>query len=73
MFRDAVEHANDAPKLYLGGRAINPIMRQWHFDAARPLHHPDGSFAGIIDADYRLSAINDVFAAASPPATGSPG
>jgi signal transduction histidine kinase/CheY-like chemotaxis protein len=69
-FRDAAEHANDAPKLFLGAAGINPIMRQWHLDAARTLHHPDGSFAGIIDADYRVSAINDVFASASPPGNG---
>jgi signal transduction histidine kinase/DNA-binding NarL/FixJ family response regulator len=69
-FRDAAEHANDKPKLYLGGAAVNPIMRQWHLDAARTLHHPDGSFAGIIDADYRMSAINDVFTTASPPGNG---
>jgi signal transduction histidine kinase/CheY-like chemotaxis protein len=66
VFRDAAEHANDRPKLYLGGAAVNPIMRQWHLDAARTLYHPDGSFAGIIDADYRLSAITGVFEAASP-------
>ena len=56
VFRDAAEHANDPPKLLLGPAAVNPIMRQWHLDAARTLHHPDGSFAGIIDADYRVSA-----------------
>jgi signal transduction histidine kinase/CheY-like chemotaxis protein len=69
-FHDAAEHTNDKPALYLGAAAINPIMRQWHLDAARTLHHPDGSFAGIIDADYRLSAINDVFTNAPPPGNG---
>ena len=70
VFRDAAEHANDPPKLLLGPAAVNPIMRQWHLDAARTLHHPDGSFAGIIDADYRVSAINEVFASAAPPGNG---
>jgi signal transduction histidine kinase/DNA-binding response OmpR family regulator len=69
-FRQAAEHANDKPKLWLGGASVNPIMRQWHLDAVRILHHPDGSFAGIIDADYRVSAITDVFGAASPPGNG---
>ena len=45
-------------------------MRQWHLDAARSLHHPDGSFAGIIDADYRVSAITGVFAASAPAGNG---
>ena len=56
VFHDAAEHTNDKQGLYLGSAAVNPIMRQWHLDAARTLHHPDGSFAGIIDADYRLSS-----------------
>jgi len=70
VFRDAAEHTNDKPTLYLGGAAVNPIMRQWHLDAARTLHHPDGSFAGIIDADYRVSAIAGVFAAPAPAGDG---
>ncbi len=70
VFRAAAEHANDKPKLYIGGAAVNPIMRQWHLDAARTLHNPDGSFGGIIDADYRVSAINDVFASGGLPASG---
>ena len=66
VFRDAAEHTNDKPTLYLGGASVNPIMRQWHLDAARTLHHPDGSFAGIIDADYRVSALTDMFSASAP-------
>jgi signal transduction histidine kinase/CheY-like chemotaxis protein len=67
VFRDAAEHADDKPHLHLGGASVNPIMRQWHLDAARTLHHPDGSFAGVIDTDYRLSAVTDVLAAGMPP------
>ncbi len=70
VFRDAAEHTNDKPSLYLGGAAVNPIMRQWHLDAARTLHHPDGSFAGIIDADYRVSALTDMIASAPPSGDG---
>ena len=70
VFRDAAEHTNDKPALCLGGAAVNPIMRQWHLDAARTLHHPDGSFAGIIDADYRVSAMTDMIASAPPSGDG---
>jgi CheY-like chemotaxis protein len=71
IFRGALERAPaDRPGLLVGRASVNPIMRQWHLDAARILRHPDGSFAGIIDADYRVSAINDVLAAANPPADG---
>ncbi|HEX3996204.1 MAG TPA: PAS-domain containing protein, partial [Acetobacteraceae bacterium] len=71
VFRNAAEQSNQKQSgLYLGAAAVNPIMRQWHLDAARTLHHPDGSFAGIIDADYRVSAISDVFAASAPTGNG---
>ncbi len=67
VFRAAAEHSNQHnPGLYLGVAAVNQIMRQWHLDAARTLHHPDGSFAGIVDADYRVSAITGVFAVPQP-------
>ena len=65
-FRDAMEHLSDKRKLYIGPPAINPIMRQWHLDVARTLRNPDGSFAGILVADYRVSAITDVFEASPP-------
>jgi signal transduction histidine kinase/DNA-binding NarL/FixJ family response regulator len=48
-------------RLYIGPAAIDGIMRMWHMDLARALHFPDGSFAGVIDADYRIAAITDVF------------
>ena len=47
--------------LYIGPATIDGIMRQWHMNVARALRHPDGSFAGVIDADYRIAAITDVF------------
>ena len=46
---------------FTGGATIDPIMRQWHLNVARWLHRADGSFAGAIVADYRVSAILDVF------------
>ena len=50
-----------ADRMYIGPATIDGIMRQWHMNVARALHHPDGSFAGVIDADYRIAAITDVF------------
>ena len=70
IFREAAAHAADKPKLLLGGAAVNAIMRQWHIDAARPLRNADGSFAGILNTDYRVSAILAVFEAARPPGNG---
>jgi signal transduction histidine kinase/CheY-like chemotaxis protein len=53
--------AHRGDDMYIGPATIDGIMRQWHIDVARSLHHPDGSFAGVIDADYRIAAITDVF------------
>jgi signal transduction histidine kinase/ActR/RegA family two-component response regulator len=61
FFTDAAQHAGEADHLFIGSAAIGQIMRLWHLDVARTLHRPDGSFAGVIDADYRISAITDVF------------
>jgi signal transduction histidine kinase/CheY-like chemotaxis protein len=60
-FRDAAGRPLNMDRLYIGPASIDPTMRQWHLDVARTLHHPDGSFAGLIDADYRISAITNVF------------
>lgn len=53
--------ADSSDRMYIGPTTINGIMRQWHMDVARALHAPDGSFAGVIDADFRISALTDVF------------
>jgi signal transduction histidine kinase/CheY-like chemotaxis protein/HPt (histidine-containing phosphotransfer) domain-containing protein len=55
--------APDAPAgaMYIGPATIDAFMRQWHMNVARPLHHPDGSFAGVINADYRIAALLDIF------------
>jgi signal transduction histidine kinase/CheY-like chemotaxis protein len=55
--------SSDQPgdELYIGPATIDGVMRQWHMDVARALHNPDGSFAGVIDADYRIASITDVF------------
>jgi signal transduction histidine kinase/ActR/RegA family two-component response regulator len=50
--------ADDAA--FIGPASIDPIMRQWHMNVARWLHHPDGSFAGALVADYRLTAITSL-------------
>jgi signal transduction histidine kinase/CheY-like chemotaxis protein len=63
--RDFVVYArkNETPAagVFIGGASLDPIMRQWHLNVAVWLHHPDGSFAGAIAADYRISALLDVF------------
>jgi signal transduction histidine kinase/CheY-like chemotaxis protein len=60
-FRALADPSNPGDAMYIGPAAIDGIMRQWHMNVARALRHPDGSFAGVIDADYRIAAITDVF------------
>lgn len=57
----ARRHDTPANAIFIGGATIDPIMRQWHLNFAIWLHHPDGSFAGAIAADFRISALLDVF------------
>jgi signal transduction histidine kinase/DNA-binding response OmpR family regulator len=47
--------------MFVGTATIGQIMRTWHMNVARALHGQDGSFAGALDAEYRISAITDVF------------
>lgn len=60
-FRGLARLGEQSDAMFIGAATIDPIMRQWHMNAARSLRYPDGSFAGAIDADYRIGAITDVF------------
>ncbi len=60
-FRALAQSPDADDGLYIGPAAIDGIMRQWHIDMARAIHYPDGSFAGVIDTDYRIAAITDLF------------
>jgi signal transduction histidine kinase/CheY-like chemotaxis protein len=60
-FRALSDPSDRGDTMYIGPATIDGIMRQWHMNVARPLHYPDGSFAGVIDADYRIAAITNVF------------
>jgi signal transduction histidine kinase/CheY-like chemotaxis protein len=59
-FRTLADPSATGDALYIGPAAIDGIMRQWHLNVALALRRPDGSFAGVIDTDYRIAAITDV-------------
>lgn len=67
IFRQAADRADKRPGTLVGLTTVNPIMRQWHLDIVRVLHKPDGSFGGMIDAEYRILPIAAMFQAANPP------
>jgi signal transduction histidine kinase/ActR/RegA family two-component response regulator len=56
-FRMLAQRGFDDGKMFIGPSTLGPEGREWHMNLSRPLHHPDGSFAGIIVAALRLSAI----------------
>jgi signal transduction histidine kinase/ActR/RegA family two-component response regulator len=60
-FRALADPSDPGDRLFVGTATIDGIMRQWHMNVARALHYPDGSFAGVIDTDYRIAAITDIF------------
>ena len=41
-FRALSDPSDTSDRLYIGPAAIDGIMRQWHMNMARALHHPDG-------------------------------
>jgi signal transduction histidine kinase len=61
FFRDPAAHPVAGGGSFVGGTTIGPILRQWHMNVARPLQRTDGTFGGVIDADYRISALTDIF------------
>jgi signal transduction histidine kinase/CheY-like chemotaxis protein/HPt (histidine-containing phosphotransfer) domain-containing protein len=60
-FRALADPSDPGERLFIGAASIDGIMRQWHMNVARALHRPDGAFAGVIDADYRIAALTDAF------------
>jgi CheY-like chemotaxis protein len=61
FFRDLADPHGSPDRMFIGPASISAIMRQWHMDIARALHHKDSLFAGVIAADYRISAMIDTF------------
>ena len=60
-FRYALQHGRSQQDAFVSSVTVDPILRQWHMEVARWAHLPDGSFAGIMVVDWRVSAINALF------------
>jgi signal transduction histidine kinase/CheY-like chemotaxis protein len=61
----ALQHGRMQNDAFIGQATVDPILRQWHMEVARWVHQADGSFGGVIVADWRTSAIDDLFRATS--------
>ena len=64
-FRYLAERIFDDGRMFIGPATMSPLVRQWHMNLARPLHHPDGSFAGVIVAGLRINAIGNFYRVAN--------
>jgi signal transduction histidine kinase/DNA-binding response OmpR family regulator len=60
-FRYEAERISDDGRMYIGPSTMGPLIRQWHMNLARPLHRPDGSFAGVIVAGLRINAVGNFY------------
>lgn len=60
-FRALAERNPDSGKMFIGPSTLGAQDREWHMNLARPLHRPDGSFAGVIVAALRLSAVGSFY------------
>jgi signal transduction histidine kinase/DNA-binding NarL/FixJ family response regulator len=56
-FRALAGRIFDDGKIFISPSTIATLVRQWHLNLARPLHHRDGSFAGVIVAGLHINAI----------------
>ena len=54
-------HAMAPGRTYIGPAAMDSYAPQWHLPIARRLDRADGSFAGVIVADYRVAAAEALF------------
>ena len=60
-FRYEAERKFDDGQLYISRSTLGPVVRQWHMNLARRLQHRDGSFAGVIVASLRTSALSNFY------------
>ena len=61
FFRDLAERIFDDGKMFIGPSTMGSRAREWHMNLARPIHHSNGSFAGVIVAGLRLDAIGNFY------------
>jgi signal transduction histidine kinase/ActR/RegA family two-component response regulator len=61
---DYIKQPEGADNAYIGPATLDPVQRQWLMRVARPVRQADGTFSGIVAADWQVSAIEDLFRAA---------
>ena len=59
-FRYAAEQTAD-DGMFISPTTMGSVVREWHLNLARRLHKPDGSFAGVVVASMRISALGSFY------------
>ncbi len=60
FYRAATEDPASRETLFIGAATIDPLIRVWHMNVSRALRRSDGTFAGMLVLDYRISALAEV-------------
>jgi len=60
-FQALSKPADPADRTFIGSATTGAIAPEWHMNVSRAVHHPDGSFAGVIAVDYRTASITGLF------------
>jgi signal transduction histidine kinase/DNA-binding NarL/FixJ family response regulator len=53
--------AADEDRMFISPTTMGSVVREWHLNLARRLHNPDGSFAGVVVASMRISALGSFY------------
>jgi signal transduction histidine kinase/DNA-binding LytR/AlgR family response regulator len=61
FFRYEAARPFDDGQIYISRSTMGTVVRQWHMNLARRLQHRDGSFAGVIVAGLRTSALSNFY------------
>ncbi len=65
FFLALAEQGSNDDKMFVSPSTRGRLVRPWHMNLARPLHRPDGSFAGVIAAALPLNAVTGFYGMAN--------
>lgn len=65
FFRGLAAQPPGTTRMFVSRSTRGALSHQWHINLARPLHHPDGTFAGVIVASLPIDAIGNFFQVAN--------
>jgi signal transduction histidine kinase/DNA-binding NarL/FixJ family response regulator len=61
FFRYEAGQTTDDDAMFISPTTMGSVVREWQLNLARRLHNPDGSFAGVVVASMRISALGSFY------------